>query len=439
MLRTRPFLHLAARAALLATSLLADPRGAAAQAAPPAPTHPFAARTVTSADGTRIAYLVAGTGRPLVMVHGSMTVADEWLPVADRLAATRHLVVVERRGRGRSGDAAPHSLALEAQDLAAVVADVGGPTAVDLFGHSYGGAVVGRYAIKTRFPGAVVLYDPGAGLNGPIAAEGRAPVRALLDAGQRDPALRDSALTRAFQTIMGTPPAVIAGIRQNAPLWTQYRTLLPSWIREVESLDAFAPTAEELGRIRGRTTIVLGEQSGPMLTAITRTWVSGQPGVAVLPLSGQGHTGYLEAPAYVAERIQAALGAPPAALARTTQVSKTQAAIPDAITADPAHYTVEFENTEVRVLRIRYGPHAKGNMHDHPRSVTVFLTPGHLRMTVPGRAPMEATVKAGTVAWEDAGPHQPENLSDQPFEAVRTEFKTPDPRATSDATRRSRP
>ena len=41
---------------------------------------------VLLADGTRIAYLVAGTGQPLVMVHGSMTVADEWLPVADRLA-----------------------------------------------------------------------------------------------------------------------------------------------------------------------------------------------------------------------------------------------------------------------------------------------------------------------------------------------------------------
>lgn len=65
----------------------------------------------------------------------------------------------------------------------------------------------------------------------------------------------------------------------------------------------------------------------------------------------------------------------------------------------------------------------------------VFLTPGRLRMTVPGRAPMEATVKAGTVVWEDAGAHQPENLGDQPFEAVRTEFKTPDPRATAHPSR----
>ena len=96
-------------------------------------------------------------------------------------------------------------------------------------------------------------------------------------------------------------------MRQNAPLWAQFLTLLPSWIRELESLTAFAPTAEELGRIRGRTTILLGEKSGPMLMGITGSWVGRQPGVTVLPLRGQGHTGYIDAPAHTAERIQEAL------------------------------------------------------------------------------------------------------------------------------------
>ncbi len=60
----------------------------------------------------------------VAQVRGSMTVADEWLTVADRLAAARRVVVVERRGRGRSGDAMAHSLGVEARDLAADVADV---------------------------------------------------------------------------------------------------------------------------------------------------------------------------------------------------------------------------------------------------------------------------------------------------------------------------
>ncbi len=115
--------------AFIATvTALAAPSGFHAQApsssATSALSHRFMEQHVVSADGTRIAYLVAGTGRPLVMVHGSMTVADEWLPVADRLATTRRVVVVERRGRGRSGDAIAHSLAIEAQDLAAVIAHV---------------------------------------------------------------------------------------------------------------------------------------------------------------------------------------------------------------------------------------------------------------------------------------------------------------------------
>ena len=97
----------------------------------------------------------------------------------------------------------------------------------------------------------------------------------------------------------------------------------------------------------------------------------------------------------------------------------------DAATADSRHYTVEIDNADVRVLRIRYGPHEKGNMHSHPHSVTVFLTDGKLQMTMPDGKTRIGTVKAGQAVWEEAGAHQPENLSDQPFEAVRVELKSP--------------
>lgn len=98
--------------------------------------------------------------------------------------------------------------------------------------------------------------------------------------------------------------------------------------------------------------------------------------------------------------------------------------IPGAVSADSAHYSVLYENAEVRVLRIHYGPHEKGNMHNHPRSVTVFLTDGQLKMTMVDGRSVVATVKAGQTVLEEAGPHQPENLSDKAFEAVRTEMKT---------------
>ena len=105
------------------------------------------------------------------------------------------------------------------------------------------------------------------------------------------------------------------------------------------------------------------------------------------------------------------------------QQAKPTGPIPDALTADPSHYAVLFENAEVRVLRIQYGPKEKGQMHDHPRSVTVFLTDRHFRVTLPNGQTRETTIKAGQTTLE-AGPHQPENLSDKPFEAIRTEMKT---------------
>jgi hypothetical protein len=72
-----------------------------------------------------------------------------------------------------------------------------------------------------------------------------------------------------------------------------------------------------------------------------------------------------------------------------------KSAIPDAVTADGKHYTVQFENDFVRVLRIHYGPKERGNMHNYPHSVTVFLTDGRLKMTMPDGKSMVGTVKKG--------------------------------------------
>ena len=54
----------------------------------------------------------------------------------------------------------------------------------------------------------------------------------------------------------------------------------------------------------------------------------------------------------------------------------------DPVTVDPKHYSVEFENDKVRVLRIKYGPGEKSVMHAHPALVAVFLTDGKVRASV---------------------------------------------------------
>ncbi len=96
----------------------------------------------------------------------------------------------------------------------------------------------------------------------------------------------------------------------------------------------------------------------------------------------------------------------------------------DPVTVDPQHYKVESENSQVRVLRIHYGPHEKSVMHFHPNSVAVFLTDGHVKFTYPNGKTEEVQLKAGQTQWTNAGTHLPENLGDTAFELILVELKS---------------
>jgi hypothetical protein len=95
----------------------------------------------------------------------------------------------------------------------------------------------------------------------------------------------------------------------------------------------------------------------------------------------------------------------------------------DPVKVDSGHYTVELENDQVRVLRIKYGPHEKSVMHGHPATVGVFLTEAQFRFAYPNRATEEGSAKAGQVMYFDALEHLPENSGDQPFEVIAVELK----------------
>jgi quercetin dioxygenase-like cupin family protein len=55
----------------------------------------------------------------------------------------------------------------------------------------------------------------------------------------------------------------------------------------------------------------------------------------------------------------------------------------DPTVVDAKHYTVEFENDHVRVIRIKYGPGEKSVMHDHARYVVVNVTDASVKFTTP--------------------------------------------------------
>jgi quercetin dioxygenase-like cupin family protein len=100
------------------------------------------------------------------------------------------------------------------------------------------------------------------------------------------------------------------------------------------------------------------------------------------------------------------------------------AAAQDAVKTDPKHYKVEFENAQVRVLRVTYGPGEKSVMHSHPANVAVFLNDAHGKFTLPDGKTLDSAWKAGAVMWDPGSKHLPENVGDKPFELILVELKT---------------
>ena len=95
----------------------------------------------------------------------------------------------------------------------------------------------------------------------------------------------------------------------------------------------------------------------------------------------------------------------------------------DATVVDPDHYKVEFENDQVRVLRITYGPGEKSVMHWHPDGIAVNLTENTFRMHAPDGTSEDYSPNSGDVEWTDAITHLPENLTDESAEVILIEFK----------------
>src|SRR6266849_193499 len=114
----------------------------------------------------------------------------------------------------------------------------------------------------------------------------------------------------------------------------------------------------------------------------------------------------------------------PAAVGFAFQVMAAAPAMAqDPVKVDAKHYKVEFENDQVRVLRITYGPHEKSVMHRHPANVAVFLTDGSVKFTLPDGKTISSDFKAGVAQYDGGGKHLPENVGDKPFELILVELK----------------
>jgi quercetin dioxygenase-like cupin family protein len=101
----------------------------------------------------------------------------------------------------------------------------------------------------------------------------------------------------------------------------------------------------------------------------------------------------------------------------------TPADVPDPTVVDAQHYTAEFENDRVRIVRIAYGAGEESVMHYHPDSVAVFLTDHLVQMSLPDGSTDEISASTGDAIFIPAGQHLPKNISAAPWELILIELK----------------
>jgi hypothetical protein len=101
-------------------------------------------------------------------------------------------------------------------------------------------------------------------------------------------------------------------------------------------------------------------------------------------------------------------------------VSKAQ----DEVAADPGIAKVEFENEQVRVVRVSYNAaHRSSHRHSHPPRFMVTLTKNDLKMTSPNGTTTLSKRGANAFAWSEPVTHSVENLADGPMENIEIELK----------------
>jgi pimeloyl-ACP methyl ester carboxylesterase len=112
-----------------------------------------------TSDGARIAYEEAGSGRPLVLLHGLMAHSGFFAQQRE-LAADFRLIAVDLRGHGRSrAGGTPPTVERVAEDIVELVQALGLENAVGI-GWSLGASVlwhVLRGPAAARFSGAVIV------------------------------------------------------------------------------------------------------------------------------------------------------------------------------------------------------------------------------------------------------------------------------------------
>ncbi|MBP2323078.1 pimeloyl-ACP methyl ester carboxylesterase [Kibdelosporangium banguiense] len=205
--------------------------------------------TVTSPDGTKIAYDRAGAGPPIIFVTGAFNDRSTCAALVKLLEPKFTVITYDRRGRGDSGDTLPYAIDREAEDLEALITEVG-PAYV--FGYSSGA----RLALKATGVRKFALYEP------PYEPQNTTLVQeiaALIAEGRRGDAVE------AFQTkAVGLHADMVAQIRQS-PYFPALEAMAHTLV-----YDLMLTTEQKIEPARVPALVLSGAETWPNLTETAR-------------------------------------------------------------------------------------------------------------------------------------------------------------------------
>ncbi|WP_276246186.1 alpha/beta fold hydrolase [Haladaptatus sp. YSMS36] len=249
--------------------------------------------TVTSADGTKIAYERSGTGPPLVLVHGAMFDRSIWELGDVRALLAEHATVyaLDRRNHGDSESSDDFSPAAQFADVVAVVESIDEP--VHLLGHSSGANYALWAAPQIDNLRSLILHEPAAPPDeggGDALKETMASMVGLLDSGQNE-----QALAMVVGEFAQFAPAELDVLRSSS-VWDAHvdrfpQTLLPELegAREYEWWN-LAPFED----LSTPTLLLVGSESGHK--GMTERLHETMPNSRLATFEGYGHAAHLVTP-----------------------------------------------------------------------------------------------------------------------------------------------
>jgi pimeloyl-ACP methyl ester carboxylesterase len=246
--------------------------------------------SITSTDGTTIAYARSGHGPPLVIVHGTAADHTRWAPILAELEQRFTVYAVDRRGRGASSDSSVYSIEREFDDIAALVDSIGEP--VVLLSHSYGALCSLEAALRTNHVRKLVLYEPPIPAGLPIYAPGSIErLQTLLDKGDKA-----GVVTTFFTETLHMPDAELKML-QSLPSWRARVDAARTIPRELREDERYRFDPARFKAFKVPTLLVLGGASPAFFKAAIDAVHVALPSSRVVVLPGQQHVAMNTAPA----------------------------------------------------------------------------------------------------------------------------------------------